>query len=500
MEMLSRPMRARNRLALALTALVAAAAGCGSKAPAITGLLVTVTMNDVNADQLSVVVTTMSGDVVHMPVGRPPSPNGPLEGQQSVSIFLPDALATQVVTATVTPMMNGGRSGAPESNSAMLIEHVLVPLAITLEGGGLGGAGGEAGTTAGGGSGGAGGLDGGAGASGGGGTSDGGVDASEAGSDGPALKALGQPCATSDECDNSVCVDNVCCESPCSGTCQYCAQKGKEGTCINVAAGAASPRANGTCTDQGQSQCSFNGKCDGNGGCQQYAAGLQCRAASCNGASYVPASDCDGAGHCMAAIPVGCTPFNCSTSGGAPACLVSCVTGGTGDCASPAVCTAGSCGARPLQGNGAGCTADSECTSTHCADGVCCGTPCTASCMACNVVGSEGMCVAVPAGTPDPRKVCTDAGVATCGHNGKCDGKGMCAVYPMGAICAPGSCKMETLHPAHQCDGKGTCLTPSDVDCMNYKCDAATTACLTSCTSSGSQCAPRHICLSNACQ
>ena len=49
-------MRAANRPArLALLGLLAAAAGCGTKAPAITGVTVTVTMDGLSADRVVVV-------------------------------------------------------------------------------------------------------------------------------------------------------------------------------------------------------------------------------------------------------------------------------------------------------------------------------------------------------------------------------------------------------------------------------------------------------------
>jgi hypothetical protein len=43
-------------------------------------------------------------------------------------------------------------------------------------------------------------------------------------------------------------------------------------------------------------------------------------------------------------------------------------------------------------GAGQGCTYDSDCTSGHCADGVCCNSACTGNCEACNLAGTEGTC------------------------------------------------------------------------------------------------------------
>jgi hypothetical protein len=493
-------VRSPRRLALAFLTLAAAATGCGSKSPAVTGVVVLVTMKSVTADQLSFSVTTATGDVAVSPQTRPATANGPLASTQSVSIFLPDDLAGTVVTATVTPLKDTHPSGAPASNSVTLVRQQLVDLPIVLDqgledGGGAGGT--ETDGSAGSSVGGAGGQSGGGGGAAGG-SPDGGAGASEAGVDGPIAKALGQPCGNNGECDSMLCVDGVCCESPCVGACRICNMRGKEGTCMNVSTDTTSPRTSGeTCADQGQSQCSFNGRCDGNGNCQLYAAGVTCKAASCNGASWVRASACDGTGKCIAPNAVDCTPYYCAVDAGVPGCLSTCAA--TTDCVNPAVCAGNSCGMRPKKDIAAGCTADGDCTSGHCADGVCCMGTCTASCMACNVPGSEGTCVAVPQGNADPRSVCKDAGITTCGKDGMCNGAGGCELYPNGTTCAAGSCKNSTLHPAHLCDGKGMCITPSDVDCGNYKCDPVKTACYTSCSIAALQCTMRRSCDNGVC-
>jgi hypothetical protein len=56
-----------------------------------------------------------------------------------------------------------------------------------------------------------------------------------------ALFNIGTACTINGECSSGNCVDGVCCNSPCDGTCQACttAKKGSgsNGTCGNVAAG-----------------------------------------------------------------------------------------------------------------------------------------------------------------------------------------------------------------------------------------------------------------------
>jgi hypothetical protein len=464
---------------LVLLGVAAVAPACGTKAPAITGLTVTVSFSGVLADQLELAVSASDGTVLVGPQRRPKQPGGSLMSPQSVSILLPDALAGQTVTCTATAVYQGAPIGAPASAPGTLVLRELVPIAITIPMNAHGDAG----------------------------TSDGPPadaanpdvpDASASdlgGPDGPGTKALGQACANGGECDSTLCIDGVCCASACDDNCQSCNLAGKAGTCTPKPAGAASK----TCAAQPISQCGFDGMCDGNGGCQRYGAGVACKAASCDGKNYVPASACDGQGACVAASPVDCTPYVCGPST-APACLATCAVGGT-DCVSPAVCANGSCGARPKGMNGAGCVAATDCTSGFCADGVCCVSACTGACTSCNQTDFPGMCLPVAAGKADPHKVCKDAGAATCGSDGLCNGAGACAFYAATTVCVAGSCKGATFHNPRKCDGNGVCQpAPADSDCTPYRCDATTTACFTTCQIAVLQCAARHTCVRSVCQ
>src|SRR6185436_19102859 len=51
------------------------------------------------------------------------------------------------------------------------------------------------------------------------------------------------------------------------------------------------------------------------------------------------------------------------------------------------------------------CATGADCQSGSCADGVCCGSACTALCYACNLPGNEGSCLPIPAGQ-DPGAEC----------------------------------------------------------------------------------------------
>jgi hypothetical protein len=455
-------------------------AGCGSKAPAITGLVVTVDLGGGAADQLELSVGTAAGVALH-PTPRPATASGSLASPQSVSIYLPDALAGQSAVCLVRALAGGQPTGASGSGTATLVLHELVPLRVSLAPASDAGA------------------------------PDAAADAPSletapdtapdtasdmTSDDGAAPGALGQACATAEECDSMLCVDGVCCASACAGTCEACNLTGKAGACTPLAAGTATTE----CAKQPASGCGFDGTCDGNSGCRRYAPGVACKAEACQGASsYVPASACDGQGTCVAPSVVDCTPYVCDATGGAPACRADCRAGGA-DCVSPAVCAAASCGPRALKAAGAGCVEAADCQSDHCVDGVCCSTACTGACQSCNQTGFAGTCHPVAAAKADPRGVCHDTGAAGCGTNGTCDGAGACALYPAGATCAAGTCSNHTLRNPKRCDGNGACQAAADVDCTPYRCDPTTTACFTSCTLT-LECAAGggHSCVNHAC-
>ncbi len=464
--------------------LLAAGLACGTKAPAITGVTITVTFPaSSGVDQLALGVSQGGTTIADMP--RPKGAGAALASPQSVSIFLADALADMDVTCTATGLAGGVAVTATGTATAHLALHQLVPVTIDLAAGDAAvpeDAGGDAPAT--GGAGGSGGTGGSAGAGG---------DMGAGGSDAGALKANGVACLSGGECDSTQCVDGVCCGSVCNGKCESCNQKGNEGTCTPLAAGTPTTE----CVDQGTATCGFDGTCDGNGACRKYGAGTPCKVASCDTSTYMPASACDGQGVCVAPNSVSCAPYLCDASGGAPACRTTCQVGGVG-CATPAVCTAGSCGARVLKANGDGCVAAGDCTSNHCVDGVCCETACAGTCMACNVPGFAGLCHAVPAGKTDPRNVCKDAGAASCKQNGLCNGAGACALYPASTTCFAGACSVGMVIATRRCDGAGTCAAAPSVDCAPYRCNPATTTCFASCTTNA-QCStvPKRKCNGN---
>ena len=301
------------------------------------------------------------------------------------------------------------------------------------------------------------------------------------------LKPNGTSCSAGSECATNLCQQGVCCASACTGSCMSCAVAGSAGTCKPVAAGGADPTT--TCADKGAASCDTNGKCDGTGKCQLYGTTAVCVAGSCTGDVLTPPRMCDGAGSCKTVTSTLCDPWGCGTNG---ACKTTC-TANT-DCTAPATCAAGSCGKLNF---GQPCATGNACLSGFCVSGVCCNSACTGTCTACTLPGAVGTCTAVPAGqAPTPSTQCTDAGTATCGTNGKCDGSGACQKYASGTACKGASCTGSTLTPTSTCNTSGTCVTPGNSMCNPYIC--GTGACKTACTANA-DCVSPYICAGGSC-
>ncbi len=90
---------------------------------------------------------------------------------------------------------------------------------------------------------------------------------------------------------------------------------------------------------------------------------------------------------------------------------------------------------------GTSCSLTSECCAGSCADGVCCNSSCTGTCVSCNLAGGVGVCSYIPSGQ-DPVDECY--GTGTCG--GTCNNSGGCQ-YPGTSV---------------------TCSSLQDCDYLNY--------------------------------
>jgi len=262
--------------------------------------------------------------------------------------------------------------------------------------------------------------------------------------------ANGSACGQHGDCTSNNCIDGVCCDKPCAGSCEACtaAKKGSgsDGTCGVIA--------NGTDPDK------------------------ECAQQVCASGTQTNAFVCNGAGACRSNGTVTCSPYTCNGAG--TACLTAC----TGDttCVSTHWCNGSTC--TPKGTNGAVCTANRECTSGQCWDSVCCDKLCDGACVACSKAkkgsGVDGVCEPVAAGT-DPKNRCTQdsAYPTSCKADGFCDGAGACRVYAVaGTACGATTCadgKVSGL----TCDTGGNCLSGTSVTCAPYVCGAA--ACKTTC-------------------
>jgi hypothetical protein len=297
-------------------------------------------------------------------------------------------------------------------------------------------------------------------------------------------KRLGQACASTDDClTGNTCVDGVCCTTSSCPLCQSCAVTGFAGACANVPAGTPEPKSGCLANPP----CGNTGNCNGGGACQQSSVSASCGIASCTGSAYTPVSHCTGSGTCAVAPTTSCSPYVC----GGGACKTVCTT--DIDCVAPFTCQgSGSTQSCALKPNGPVCTSGDQCISGNCIDGVCCGSSSCPSCQACNVAGNAGTCSPLAAGSADPKGVCADKGVTTCGTNGKCDGASGCQEYADGTGCSTATCPGggATLTSAGTCS-VGACSAPTQ-SCSPYFCNG-TTACRTTCDIDN-DCAAGYFC------
>lgn len=128
--------------------------------------------------------------------------------------------------------------------------------------------------------------------------------------------------------------------------------------------------------------------------------------------------------------------------------------------ARPTACSIGAWDKDNLAALGTACTSDSQCSSQHCIDGVCCQTTCgcgnTTDCLSCrgsDTGGASGTCAPIKAG-----QVCRTASGA-CMAAAACDGStNQCPpnlLKPAGTMCKPAGANA-TCDPADLCDGKRT--------------------------------------------
>jgi len=156
----------------------------------------------------------------------------------------------------------------------------------------------------------------------------------------------GTPCSSGVTCKSGFCADSVCCDKPCNGQCESCAEIGKAGTCTVISG---EPRGARTACDNGGADVCKARKCDGTDGakCAGYASDTTktCAEPKCDGANAVGEAKCDGKGECVAPAAKSCAPYVCEGK----TCRADCAT--AEDCAPGNDCVGGSC----VPGTGAKC-------------------------------------------------------------------------------------------------------------------------------------------------
>ena len=229
----------------------------------------------------------------------------------------------------------------------------------------------------------------------------------------------GQDCNKDSDCASQKCGPNGKCSAP------SCSDMIKNGNETDVDCG-------GDCNGCGPGQgCNVNGDCAGD---------------LCTGMNGTCAPTCSDGVLNNGESDVDCGGANCNKCGIGKECA-----GLNSNCQSD-LCDANSkCAAKDP--NGTMCMSGATCQSGNCTDMVCCASPCQGFCRACNLPGSVGTCMNIPAGQ-DPSNEC--AGADTC------DGQGGCGT-PNGLACANG----------------GDCISGNCVDgvCCSTTCQGTCRAC-----------------------
>jgi hypothetical protein len=343
-------------------------------------------------------------------------------------------------------------------------------------------------------------------------------------------KGIGNLCPTgAHECElGNPCVDGYCCESTCGTACEACDVPGYEGSCTGYAG---TPHGSRTCngylcdsfpggtynvcpsTCASDSACTSTAYCSGttcvskkaNGstcpsGAHECLSGLCVDGYCCNAACGGSCQACDVGGSLgvcsnVAGSPhgsrTGCGEYLCQGTGSS--CPTTCAndTGcKTGDWCSGTTCVA-------KKANGQTCpTGSHECTSGNCVDGVCCDTPCTGQCEACDIGGSStGTCSPVSGAPRNGRTACSGSGACQAQCNGSL--RTACGSFPGGStVCSALSCSGSTESEISYCNGAGACTTPASKDCAPYVCGAG--SCKTSC-SSNADCKGGYNCSGTTC-
>ena len=194
---------------------------------------------------------------------------------------------------------------------------------------------------------------------------------------------------------------------------------------------------------------------------------------------------CDGNGACN-----NCKKNSDCTVGTLPTCdttkhaCISCSDGITNGLETAQDC-GGNCGGCK---NSDPCVTGNDCTSKQCFDGLCCNMACGKDCMACNLVGFEGVCSNLPIGVSDPAcpggmTICNGGGMCkkaagiACGNDGDCASNACLAGFCR--IETGGACSADLTCASGLCAGTVCVDCAANADCPSMQCNTVTGVCKT---------------------
>lgn len=154
---------------------------------------------------------------------------------------------------------------------------------------------------------------------------------------------FGASCSSDSACLQGHCVDGICCDTACEGSCEACSEEGSVGTCSPITAGSTPRGEPANVSGDVPQDCSVL-FCDGETRgtpVMPAAAGTLCSVAGCADGTEVGEGRCDGAGQCVAPAMNVCGAYACSRSearkGRPEQCLTTCDS--VADCAPQFYCT-----------------------------------------------------------------------------------------------------------------------------------------------------------------
>ncbi len=289
---------------------------------------------------------------------------------------------------------------------------------------------------------------------------------------------VGQPCAASADCENTFCVDGVCCESACGGSdatdCQVCSVAAG-----SRADGVCEPLPAGTVCRAGALPCDPEETCDGvDPLCPADAFAVD--GTSCDDGVVCDGTDVCAAGICAVAGPPSCddgdvcTADTCAEPTGCASTIIAGCCRDDAECDDSDICTADLCDAsnQCVQTEIAGCCrADLDCDDGD----VCTADACATDTGVCAQTEIDGCCRADL--DCDDGDVCTADSCAT----------------------ATGECQQTEIDGCCRVDAD--CAPPAA--CMTASCDAASHTCVAapipSCCSDDAQCDDADSCTEDRC-